>query len=63
LFYIFTEHVSTGLLKIVHPVVRISGDITDIRIHPLGSKIYGSYFFKECVIRHVTFSDVVVSYV
>jgi len=41
--------VNTGLLRILHPVVRISGNITDTRMLPLGSKIYGSYFFSKSV--------------
>lgn len=47
MFYIFTEQVNTGLVRIMHPVLRISGNITDTRMHPLRSKIYGSYFFQR----------------
>jgi len=45
MFHIFIRQVNTGLLRIVHPVVRISGNITDTRILPLGTKLHGSYFF------------------
>ena len=45
MIYISTEQVDTDLLRIMHAIVCISGNITDIRIFPLGCKIYGSYFF------------------